>query len=117
MRLITKSINPVASKTCCFRNCVESFPCEKISTFRKQVYQGKDWILKRHIQLDVHHWIHFNDIGNRVIILEGIDVCPRVWYLIHGIRKFTFHRHANKVENGTLVFLTLNTKIKVHLHQ
>ena len=84
----------------CSRNCVQPFPCEKIFIVRKQLYQGKDWTLKRHIQLDVHCQIHINNLGNIVVILEGIDVCPRTWYLIHGIGKSTFHRHAKGVENG-----------------
>ena len=78
----------------------QPFPHEKILTFKKQLYQGKDWTLKRHIQLDVHRQIHINNLGNRVVTLESIDVCPHAWYLIHGIGKSTFHGHAKDVENG-----------------
>ena len=54
VRLSAESINAVASKICCSRNCVQPFPREKIFILRKQLYQGKDWTLKRHIQLDDH---------------------------------------------------------------
>ena len=54
VRLSAESINVMASKIFCFRNCVQPFSREKIFTLRKQLYQGKDWTLKRHIQLDVH---------------------------------------------------------------
>ena len=99
-RLTPESINAVASKACCPMTCVQLYPRGKIATLRKQLYQGKDWAFKRHVQLDVHRQIHVNALGNRVVTLDGIDVCPRAWYLIHGIWKSTFHRHAKEVENG-----------------
>ena len=76
--------------------------------------------MKRHIQLDVHRHIHINNLGNRVVTLEGIDVCPCSWYLIHGIGKFTSHRHAKDVENGARAGEHGNTwskKTRIHTVQ
>ena len=120
VRLSAEFINAVASKICCSKNCVQPFPRKKISILRKQLYQGKDWTLKRHIQLDVHCQIYINNLGNRVVTLEGIDVCSRAWYLIHGIGKSTFHRHVKDVENGARVGEHGNTgskKTRIHIVQ
>ena len=49
-----------------------------------------------------------------------IDVCPRAWYLIHGIGKSTFYRHAKDVENGARAGEHGNTwskKTRIHIVQ
>ena len=76
VRLSAESINTVASKICCSRNCVQPFPHEKIFTLRKQLYQGKDWTLKRHIQLDVYHQIHINNLGIELSPLKALMFVP-----------------------------------------
>ena len=99
--------------------CV-AIPSRKDFHLRKQLYQGKDWTLKRHIQLDVHRQIHINNLGNRIVTLEGIDVCSHAWYLIHGIEKSTFHRHAKDVENGARMGEhgnTMSKKTQIHTVQ
>ena len=112
VKLSLESINAIASNICCSRNFVQPFPHKKIFILRKQLYQGRDWTLKRHIQLDVHHQIHINNLGNRLVTLEGIDVCPCAWYFIYGIGNSTFHRHAKDVENGAWADEHGNTRSK-----
>ena len=76
--------------------------------------------MKRHIQLDVRRQIHINNLGNRVVTLEGIDVCSQAWYLIHGIGKSTFHRDVEDVENEARVGKHGNTRSKktwIHIVQ
>jgi hypothetical protein len=95
----TQSINSVSSIVCYKKNCVQPFPRAKIQALRSQFFQEGGQYFKIHRLLDVHRQIHHDSLGNEMIRLEGIDVCPIAWYTIMGVSKATYYRwkvNANK---------------------
>jgi len=42
-------------------------------------------------------------------MLEGVEVCGTVWYIIHGILKSTFHNYIDKY-NYKVIFTTHENK-------
>jgi hypothetical protein len=88
--LSTEDINLVSSHICCKLNCVQPFPKEKILAVRNQMWRDNDVRLRTHVKLDVHRKFHNNCNGNRVVTLEGINVCSTAWQLIMGVSRTTF---------------------------
>jgi hypothetical protein len=84
----------VSSHMCCKSNCVQPFPREKILAIRNQMWRDSDVRLRRHVKLDVHRQLHNDNNGNRVVMLEGINVCSTAWQLIMGVSRATFFRYA-----------------------
>jgi hypothetical protein len=52
------------------------------------------------MKLDVHRQFHTDGNGNRVVTLEGINVCSRAWQLIMGVSRATFFRYAEAATSG-----------------
>jgi hypothetical protein len=96
--LSAKSIQLVSSKICCKRNCVQPFPREKIATIQQQLWGDGDFKFKSHLKLEVHHQFHGGDGENRMVTIEGIDVCPKGWQIIMGVPKTTFYRKRDEAE-------------------
>jgi hypothetical protein len=55
---------------------MQPFPRAKIQALRLQFFQEGGQYFKTYQLLDVHKQIHHNSLGNEMITLEGIDVCP-----------------------------------------
>ena len=52
------------------------------------------------MKLDVHRQFHNNGNGNRVVTLEGINVCSAAWQLIMGVSRATFFWYAEAATSG-----------------
>jgi hypothetical protein len=52
------------------------------------------------VKLDVHRQFHNDGNGNRVVTLEGINVCSRAWQLIMGVSRATFFQYAEAATSG-----------------
>jgi hypothetical protein len=50
--------------------------------------------LMAHVKLDVHKQFHNNNNENRVVTLEGINVCSIAWQLIMCVSRAKFFRYA-----------------------
>ena len=48
---------------------------------------------QKHRQLDVHKQIHRDADGRDMIIVEGIEVCPKAWTTIMEVHKSSFYRY------------------------
>jgi hypothetical protein len=92
--LSTEDINLVSSHICCKLNYVQPFPREKILAVRNQMWRDSDVRLRTHVKLDIHKQFHNDGNGNRVVTLEGINVCSTSWQLIMGVSRATFFRYA-----------------------
>ena len=92
LKLSTQSINSMSSVICCKKNCVQPFPCATIHNLRSQFFHEGEQYFKSHRLLDIHRQIHHNSEGNKMIILEGCDVCPKSWYTIMGISRESYYR-------------------------
>jgi hypothetical protein len=98
--LSMKDINLVSSDVCYKLNCVQPFPREKILAVRNQMWWDSDVRLRRHMKLDVHRQFHNDGNGNRVVMLEGINVWSTVWQLIMGVSRATFFRNTEAAASG-----------------
>jgi hypothetical protein len=100
-RLLSREdINLVSSHMCCKLNCVQPFPRERILAVRNQMWRDSDVRLRTHVKLDVHRQFHTDGNGNRVVTLEGINVCSTAWQLIMGVSRATFFRYAEAATSG-----------------
>ena len=52
------------------------------------------------MKLDVHKQFHNDGNGNRVVMLEGMNVCSTTWQLIMGVSRATFFRYAEATTFG-----------------
>jgi hypothetical protein len=100
LKLSMKSINSVLTVNCCRRNCVQPFPRAKIDALRSQFFHEGGQYFKSHRLLDVHRQIHLDAYGNKMIMLEGVDVCPVAWYTIMGVSRATYYRWKVNANNG-----------------
>jgi hypothetical protein len=98
--LWTEDINLVSSHICCKLNCVQPFPREKILAVRNQMWRDSDVRLRTHVKLDVHKQFHNDSNGNRVVTLEGINMCSTAWQLIMDVSRATFFRYAEAATSG-----------------
>ena len=83
-------INLVASKDCCSRRCVHTFPREKIKLFREWMYVGTTFQFWCHLKLDVHHQSRTDHDRRKVVTLKGVDVCHQAWRFIMAVPESTF---------------------------
>jgi hypothetical protein len=98
--LSIEDINLVPSYICCKLNCVQPFPREKILAVRNQMWRDSNVRLRTHVKLDVQRQFHNDSNGNRVVTLEGINVCSTAWQLIMGVSRATFFRYAKAATSG-----------------
>ena len=98
--LTLESVNLVASKMCCSKNCCQPFPREKIMALRKQMYESSDFKFKAHFKIDVHNRFHQAPDGSMMVTTEGIDVCARAWQHITGVPPATFYRKKAEATAG-----------------
>jgi hypothetical protein len=99
-KLLMQSINSVSTVICYKKNCMQSFPRAKIQALRSQFFQEGGQYFKTHRLLDVHRQIHNDSLGNEMITLEGIDVCPVAWYTIMGVSRATYYQWKVNASNG-----------------
>jgi hypothetical protein len=70
----------------------QPFPHAKIHTLRSQFFLESGQYFKSHRLLDIHRQIHHDSEGNKMITLEGCDICPVAWYTIMGVSRVTYYR-------------------------
>lgn len=74
--LSVDSITNVSTKSCCSKNCLQPFPCDKIEALRSEMHVEGSVYHRKHRQLDVHKQIHRDADGKEMITLEGMEECP-----------------------------------------
>ena len=94
--LITvQEITEVSTKTCCENNCLQPFPHSKILAIRTELYVKDGVYSQKKCRLGVHGQIHKDPFGKEWVTSKGTDVCPIVWWTIHGVSKATFSRYKD----------------------
>ena len=64
------------------------------------MWQDNDVRLRTHVKLEVHRQFHNDGNGNRVVTLEGINMCSIAWKLIIGVSRATFFRYVEATASG-----------------
>jgi hypothetical protein len=64
------------------------------------MWRDSDVRLRTHVKLDIHRQFHNDGNGNRVVTLEGINVCSTAWQLIMVESRATFFRYAEAGTSG-----------------
>jgi hypothetical protein len=64
------------------------------------MWRDSDVRLRTHVKLDIHRQFHNDGNGNRVVTLEGINVCSTSWQLIMDVSRATFFRYAEAATSG-----------------
>ena len=64
------------------------------------MWQDNDVRLRTHVKLDVHRQFHNNSNGNRIVMLEGVNVCSTMWQLIMGVSRATFFHYVEAATSG-----------------
>ena len=119
-KLSTQSINFVSSFICCKKSCIQLFPHVKIHTLRSQLFHEGEQYFRSHYLLDVHRQTHYDSDGNKMIKLEGCDVCPKAWYTIMGVSRATYYRwkiNTNSRMRADQHGNVGTTKLRVHTLQ
>jgi hypothetical protein len=75
LKLSIQSINSVACSICCRKNYFQFYPCANNLCFKLQLFKEGGQDFKKHCLLDIHKQIFYDSLGNKMIILEGIDAC------------------------------------------
>ena len=89
--LSVNSIANVSTKSCCLRNCLQPFPCDKIEALRFEMHVEGSVYHRKQRQLDVHKQIHRDDDGKEMIMVEGMEVCPKAWITIMGLHRSLYY--------------------------
>ena len=77
--LKTNFISFVPTKSSRLKNCLQPFFCGKIEALKSKMYVYKGIFHRKHRQLDVHKQIHWDADRKEMIMLEGMEVCPKAW--------------------------------------
>jgi hypothetical protein len=64
------------------------------------MWRDSDVRLRIHVKLDVYRQFHNDNNGNRVVTLEGINVCCTAWQLIMDVSRAIFFRYAEAATSG-----------------
>ena len=97
--LSEESIREVVTKNCCMHRCCQLFPRDKLKAIREEMWLG-DFRLRSTQKFNVHRAIYVNGTSCKVISIESIDVCCKVWYIIHAVSKTDFYRQVAYVKEG-----------------
>ena len=89
--LTVESIKNVSTMSCCSKNCLQRFPCDRIEALRSEMHVEGSVYHQKHRQLDVHKQIHRDADGRDMITLEGMGVCPKAWTTIIGVYRSSFY--------------------------
>ena len=90
----------MSTVSCCSKNCLQCFPCDKIDALRSEMHVEGSVYHRKHRQLDVHKQIHRDADGRNMIILEGMEVCPKAWTTIIGVHRSSFYQYKADVLIG-----------------
>ena len=107
-----QQINLVASKDCCSRRCVQTFPREKIKLLCERMYVGTTFQFSCHLKLDIHRQSRIDHDGRKVVTLEGVDVCHQAWRLIMTVPESTFFRYAKHASENMVAQMHGNTGLR-----
>ena len=91
--LTVESIRNVSTMSCCSKNYLHRFPRDRIEALWSKMHVEGSVYHQKHRQLDVHKQIHRNTDGRDMIMLEGMEVCPKVWTTIMGVHRSLFYRY------------------------
>jgi hypothetical protein len=98
--LTAQCILEVSTKTCCEKNCCQPFPRREILAIRTQLHVRDGFYERKKTLLEVHRQIHKDSAGKECITLKGREVCPKAWWIIHGVAKATFYRYKEEARAG-----------------
>ena len=102
----------MSTKDCCSQNCEQIFPRDKIKSLRERMYVGTSFQFRCHIKLDVHRQSRTLGDGQKVVTLEGLDVCHNAWRHIMGVSESTFYRYAKYASQNMVAQLHGNTGLQ-----
>ena len=83
--LTVELIRNVSTMSCCSKNCLQRFPCDRIEALWSEMHVEGSVYHRKHRELDVHKQIHRDADGRDMITLEGMEVCPKAWTTIMGV--------------------------------
>ena len=107
-----QNINFVSPRDCCSQHCAQTFPRDKIKSLRERMYVGTSFRFQCHMKLDIHRQSRTLGDGQKVVILEGLDVCHNAWRHIMGVSEFTFYRYAKYASQNMVVQLHGNSDLQ-----
>ena len=98
--LTSEAIHEVSTKSCCERNCVQSFPRSEIEAIRSELHVNGGVYNRKSVLLEVHRQVHKDSNGKEWITLKGREVCPSAWQTIHAISRATYYRYKEMAMLG-----------------
>ena len=98
--LSRESIADVFVRFCCDKECTSKFRPSTIRTLRTEMHL-QTFQVKATKNLDVHRTIHDGvQRGEKLVTVEGINVCLRAWRILHNIPLRTFERYKAKANTN-----------------
>ena len=101
--LTTEAIHEVSTKSCCKRNCVQSFPRSEIEAIRSKLNMNGGVYNRKSVLLKVHRQVHKDSNGKEWITLKGREVCPSALQTIRAISRATYYRYKEMAMLGKQV--------------
>ena len=72
---------------------MQPFPREKIKSFRKRMYNQSTFKFIAYMKTNVHWLVHRDAHGQRIMMVEGINVCMHAWMHISGVPQAMFYQY------------------------
>jgi hypothetical protein len=95
-----ESIAEAFAKVCCDEQCIQKFPPSTIRALRTEMHM-QSFQVKTSKNLDVHKMMRTGATGGtQLVTIEGIDICPVAWRIVHNIPLRTFERYKAKAKAG-----------------
>ena len=108
-----ESIQRVSSIDCCARKCCQLVDRDVLMQIR-QDFWGQSQESRANYVYDVLSTAWHRDSSQKIKYeyrLNGVIVCCKAWYEIHGIPKTSFYRYREKFESGVCQYVHGNTGV------
>jgi len=93
-----ESVAHVFERPCCDQECTRKIPPSVVLALRTELH-AQTFQVKSSKLLEVHRTMHSGSQSAReVVTVEGIDMCPHAWRIVHDVPQRTFQRYKAKAK-------------------
>ena len=92
-----ESAGRVFDQPCCEQECTRKIGAPAVRTLRTELHL-QTYQVKATKMLEVHRSMHKGAQGSKVVTVEGIDMCPQAWRIVHDVSMCTFQRYKAKAK-------------------
>jgi len=90
------------------KNYLQLFLLGQIQAILSEIHIDDGVYFRKDQPLDMHHQIHCNANVKKMITLEGVELCPTLWWTIYGVSRATFYQYKDMTKASIWVELYSN---------